>query len=277
MKPVLTSTLLVAAALVMPRANAQLSSVDQQFANQAAQINMLQAHLGQMAQKQASGQDVKNFGQKLASDHNQAYQRLSQIAAKNNFTIPKAIDSQHEAYYQNLTSLNGSSFDDQVRQTEMQVSQKAMDIFKSETQQGQNSDLRNYASELSGTLNNEMQMAQNLGGDTNMNANANTMPAPTAQTAPVPAVQSAGSSDRMMPDAQAFSETHNATVIRYDPGHTLAVKVRHWIGEHVYNLSDTNLSANVPQDLKPGDQVMITESVDNNGRQMLQVQANMNQ
>ena len=42
---------------------------DQQFIDMAAQTDMLEAHLGQMAANQAASQDVKDYAQMLVTDH----------------------------------------------------------------------------------------------------------------------------------------------------------------------------------------------------------------
>src|ERR1039458_10820364 len=54
---------------------------DQDFINMAAQTDMLEAHLGQMAADQASSQDVKTHAQMLVTDHTADYQQLGTLAA----------------------------------------------------------------------------------------------------------------------------------------------------------------------------------------------------
>jgi putative membrane protein len=61
---------------------------DQQFIDMAAQTDMLEAHLGQMAADQASSPDVKTYAQMLVTDHTGDYQQLTALAAKAGFTVP---------------------------------------------------------------------------------------------------------------------------------------------------------------------------------------------
>ncbi len=52
------------------------SGTDQQFVNTAAQIDMTEAHIGQMAQDQGGTQGVKDFGQMLVTDHTADYNNV---------------------------------------------------------------------------------------------------------------------------------------------------------------------------------------------------------
>src|ERR1700692_4542197 len=53
---------------------------DQQFVDFAAQTDMTEAHLGQMAADQAAAQDVKDYAQMLVTDHTSNYRQLSDVA-----------------------------------------------------------------------------------------------------------------------------------------------------------------------------------------------------
>jgi len=59
---------------------AALSKADQDFAQKAAAGGLTEVALGQLAQQNGNSPDVKNFGQKMATDHAQANQELQQIA-----------------------------------------------------------------------------------------------------------------------------------------------------------------------------------------------------
>src|SRR6185437_92524 len=68
---------------------------DQQFVDMAAQTDMVEANLGQMAQDAASSQAVKQYGQMLVTDHTADYGKLQGLASQANLTIPTAIDAAH--------------------------------------------------------------------------------------------------------------------------------------------------------------------------------------
>src|SRR5581483_7939071 len=72
--------------------NAPLSAKDQKFVDFAAQTDMTE---GQLAQDQASGQNVKDFAQMLVTDHTDDYKKLSDLGTKIGATVPKGIDAAH--------------------------------------------------------------------------------------------------------------------------------------------------------------------------------------
>src|SRR6202167_2532870 len=68
---------------------------DQQFVDFAAQTDMVEANLGQLAQNNGSAQSVKDFGHQLTTDHTSDYGALATVAKQANLTLPTAIDAEH--------------------------------------------------------------------------------------------------------------------------------------------------------------------------------------
>jgi putative membrane protein len=84
---------------------------DQQFVDMAAQTDMMEAHLGQMAADQAAGQDVKDYAQMLVTDHTANYQQLTVLAAKDGFSVPQGLDAAHDRMIAPFEKLKGAAFD----------------------------------------------------------------------------------------------------------------------------------------------------------------------
>ena len=84
---------------------------DQQFVTFAAQTDMVEANLGQLAQTNASSQDVKDYAQTLTTDHTQDMGNLATAAQQANLTVPNAIDTMHNKEmigpFQKLSSVPG--------------------------------------------------------------------------------------------------------------------------------------------------------------------------
>ncbi len=139
---------------------AALSRADEQFIKIAAEDNMTEAHLGQMAEAQAAGQQVKDFGQTLSKDHTSAYEKLSVIANKTGTPIPKAIG--HDRTIERLMHLKGSSFDHAFIQDEVQSHKMAIAAFKREAEHGEDADVKAYAQATIPTLEQHLQMAEKL-------------------------------------------------------------------------------------------------------------------
>ena len=142
---------------------ASLSKTDAQFMKTAATDDMIEAHLGQMAEAQAAGRGVKDFGQKLSDDHTKAYEQLSVLANQTGEAIPKGIG--HEASIAQLTHLKGARFDRAFLVDEAHVDEMAIARLKNETKHGENTDLKNWAQNMIPTFESDLQTARTLEKD----------------------------------------------------------------------------------------------------------------
>jgi putative membrane protein len=152
---------LITLAIGLPAGLLAQSLSDQQFVDQAAQIDMTEAHVGQMAQDKSSAQDVKDYGKKMENDHKSDYDKLT--AAAQDFTVPKGIDTQHQMEIDKLDKLSGHQFDQQFRQKMVQDHQKAIDLYQRASTELQNTQLKNYASQALPVLQEHLQLARDLG------------------------------------------------------------------------------------------------------------------
>ncbi len=135
---------------------------DQQFVDFAAQTDMLEAHLGQMAADQASRQDVKDYAQMLVSDHTSDYQKLGDLAAKANLTAPRGLDAEHDKMVAPFEKLKGAAFDSRYIHAMIEGHTKAISIYKKESTDAQNGDLKEYANETLPTLQKHLDGAKDL-------------------------------------------------------------------------------------------------------------------
>jgi putative membrane protein len=104
---------------------------DQDFVDFAAQTDMVEANLGQLAGSVAASQGVKDYGQMLATDHTQDYGQLTSAAQQASLTAPTAIDSQHnKAMIDPFQKLHGAAFDHKYIQEMIAGHTKAIAIYK---------------------------------------------------------------------------------------------------------------------------------------------------
>lgn len=135
---------------------------DQQFVDLAAQTDMLEAHLGQMAADQASRQDVKDYAQMLVSDHTSDYQKLGALAAKANLTEPQGLDAEHNKMIASFEKVKGAAFDTRYVHAMIEGHTKALAVYKKESTDAQSGDLKEYASETLPTLQKHLDGAKDL-------------------------------------------------------------------------------------------------------------------
>jgi len=135
---------------------------DQQFIVMAAQTDMMEANLGQKAANQAASDDVKNYAQMLVTDHTADYQQLAAMAAKDNFTIPTALDDEHNKLIAPLDKLNGKAFDQNYIHAMIAGHTKAIAVYTRESTTAQNGDVKSYAAATLPALQKHLDGARDL-------------------------------------------------------------------------------------------------------------------
>jgi putative membrane protein len=136
---------------------------DQQFVDFAAQTDMVEANLGQLAQIVASAQDVKDYGQMLATDHTNDYHQLYDAAHQAGLNVPTAIDEQHnKAMIGPFQKLKGEAFDHRYVAEMVSGHTKAIAIYQKETTDAENPAIKTYAQNALPTLQKHLDAAKNL-------------------------------------------------------------------------------------------------------------------
>ncbi len=125
---------------------------DQAFVDLAAQTDMTEAHLGQLAADQAQSQGVKDYAQMLVTDHTADYTQLSAIAGKAGLTVPKGLDAKHDKMIAPFTKLKGRAFDQHYIHEMVAGHEAAIAAYNKESRDGQNADLKAYAQQALPTL-----------------------------------------------------------------------------------------------------------------------------
>ena len=122
---------------------------DQQFVDFAAQTDMVEANLGQLAETVASSQPVKDYGQMLVTDHTKDFNQLYDVAHQVNLNMPNAIDAEHnKVMIDPFQNLKGSAFDNHYIHEMIAGHTKAIAVYKKEAADAQNPALKSYAEQV---------------------------------------------------------------------------------------------------------------------------------
>jgi putative membrane protein len=135
---------------------------DQDFVNMAAQTDMLEAHLGQMAAGQSSSPDVKTYAQMLVTDHTADYQQLQSMAANDNLTVPTALDAAHNRMIAPFDNLKGAAFDSRYIHTMIAGHTEAIGVYTKESTRAEGADIKAYAAATLPTLQKHLDGAKDL-------------------------------------------------------------------------------------------------------------------
>lgn len=140
----------------------KLSENDKIFATKAATGGMAEVSMGELAQRNAQSPQVKQFGERMVTDHGKANAELKQIAHQQDFTLPTNVDSAHRAVEQRMTALKGGQFDAAYIKDMVQDHQEDIADFQREAQSGQDPALKQFAQQTLPILQQHLKMAQQL-------------------------------------------------------------------------------------------------------------------
>jgi putative membrane protein len=138
----------------------QLSPQDKTFATKAAAGGQAEVMMGQLAEKNGSSQQVKQFGQRMVQDHTQANQELMVIARSQNLTLPTTPDAKDRSTEERLSNMKGQAFDTAYIQDMVQDHQEDIADFQKEAQNGQDPALKAFAQKYLPVLQQHLQMAK---------------------------------------------------------------------------------------------------------------------
>ncbi len=135
---------------------------DKEFVQKAASGDKMEITLGEMAVRQASSPEVRNFGQRLVTDHNLASDQLIAIADKNNISVPQDMDRMDNSMVKHLSVLQGQDFDRAYMKHMVEGHKNDIEMFQRQAREGKNPDLKNYARQTLPTLQEHLKLAETI-------------------------------------------------------------------------------------------------------------------
>jgi putative membrane protein len=130
----------------------KMARADEKFMKEAAEGNLAEVKLGELAQQHAASDSVKQFGKRMATDHQKAYDELKQLASQKGAAVPTTLDRSHQAVYDRLAKLNGADFDRAYMKDMVKDHDKDVKAFQKEANSGKDADLKAWASQTLSTL-----------------------------------------------------------------------------------------------------------------------------
>lgn len=137
-------------------------SPDQQFVMEAAEGGMLEVKLGELASRKGASQDVKAFGKTMVTDHTKVNEELKALAQKKQITIPTAIGAKKQQKYDSLAALSGEQFDMLYMNMMIASHEQTIGLFQTESNKGQDADLKKWADSKVPALKHHLEMAKKL-------------------------------------------------------------------------------------------------------------------
>lgn len=131
------------------------------FLKKAITGNYAEVAMGELAKKNASSQDVKDFGDMLIKDHGNANSKALDIAKRINVTDPGGPTAKQKKDHDKLAKLRGSEFDKAFKKHMVVDHEKDIDAY-TKASKASNTDVAQYAADTLPTLKKHLDKAQSL-------------------------------------------------------------------------------------------------------------------
>ncbi len=141
----------------------KLSKFDKKFLRDSGMDNNFEIQASQVAAQKASDPQVKDFAQKLVTDHTQLSNDLSSMASSQGMTLSStSLEKKDRKELDHLNKLSGKDFDQRYMKDMVRDHKEDIKSFKAESQKGTDPQLQNWASDHISALQGHLQMAENM-------------------------------------------------------------------------------------------------------------------
>lgn len=124
---------------------AAASAADTAFLKNAADSALFEVKLGELAETNASSQFVKDFGQRMVTDHAGMNQSVQDLAGRRNIALPSDITLDEKSSYQRLSKKTGTAFDKAYISYMVKNHEADLALFQKEADSGTDADAKALA------------------------------------------------------------------------------------------------------------------------------------
>jgi putative membrane protein len=121
------------------------SAADTDFLKNAAESGLFEVKLGELAQTNGSSQFVKDFGQRMVTDHAAMNQAVQDLAGKQNIVLPSDISPDEKSTYGALAQKTGDDFDKAYAAYMVRNHEADLALFQREADSGTDPDAKTLA------------------------------------------------------------------------------------------------------------------------------------
>jgi putative membrane protein len=141
-----------------------LNDQDRQFICRAAVSEVAGIVFARMGKQRAASPAIRDYAQKMADDHQQAYFQLESLArGQTGIAAPVGLDAAHLGTRDQLAAVSGTAFDQAYLRAAIAEDRSSIQIFQHEMAEGGDPTLRRYAANTLPLLQQRLLAAQGIG------------------------------------------------------------------------------------------------------------------
>lgn len=135
---------------------------DADFLMKAAEINMDEIALGQLAQTKGTAQTVKDLGKMMETEHSKALDELKALAASKNVSIPTGPTEDSQETLRKFQEKKAGEFDRDYADKMVEGHQDAISKFERAATDATDADVREWATKMLPSLRLHLQHAEEV-------------------------------------------------------------------------------------------------------------------
>ncbi len=146
------------------QAQAQVSENTRKFIEKAGVSNLYEIESSELALKQAQDPEVREFAQRMVTDHSNVGKQLSDAINQAGLTvvIPENLDERHREKLDRLQQASGREFDRAYLDQQQQAHEKSIKLYSEYSENGDVPALRQYASTALPSLREHMRELESI-------------------------------------------------------------------------------------------------------------------
>lgn len=130
------------------------------FIKEAAEGNLAEVQMGQLAQQKSQNAEIKQLAQALVTDHAKANEQLQTVAQQQGVKFPTTPGRHHEHAQKHLEKLSGSQFDQEFATEQIRDHLKDIQKYEQSSKHIQDAALNQYIQQTLPQLRQHLQLAQ---------------------------------------------------------------------------------------------------------------------
>jgi putative membrane protein len=135
---------------------------DKQFISHALDDSVNEVKLGQLAERLARSDKVKEFARKMVKDHKDANKQLLDLARAHKLAVVTDMKKDALAIYNRMSKLDKSEFDRAYMKHMVEDHKKAIALFERMARNATDRDVKKFASDTLPTLREHLKMAEKI-------------------------------------------------------------------------------------------------------------------
>jgi putative membrane protein len=146
-----------------PATKADSVQADSRLIHEATADNLLEVRLGELAERKATNAMVKQFAQRMVTDHQRMEKQWTDMASKHGMPFQPGLGKLHEQKVDRLQRADQQTFDREYVTTVIRQHVDDVDYFKNEGESARSAPVRNLVAYMLPILQDHLTSARQVG------------------------------------------------------------------------------------------------------------------